>query len=588
MIGAAAKILRILDRRERWQILGLIILVVATAFIEMVGVASIFPFIAVLTNPNVMTTHPLLNAGYEFFGFDHPNQYMVALGAAMLVLMVLGNTLKGWTRCRILILSHGIGAAVSRRLFAYYIGQPYSFFLQKNTAHLSSSVLDEAQMLAKDVLIPSLEIIARSFLAIAIIFLLVAVDLGLALTVAMILGVAYTLVYFIFRKRLHHYGAERQNAQRERYKIVHEAFQGIKNIKLTGHEPTYRHYYEGPSRRFASNMVLSGVIGEMPRYILEVVGFGAIMLALLYLLSTGGSLTDILPVLVLYAFAAYRLMPSLQIIYAGIAKLRFNLPIIESIAAELERAEDCHDDIALASVHPLPFHDKIELRDVCFNYGQGGNPILQHINLAIGLNNTVGIIGRTGLGKTTLVDIITGLLHPQQGDVFVDGVAINDDNRRSWQANIAYVSQHIYLCDDSVRANIAFGIPTADIDDARVREAARLACIDGFIEREMPFKYDTVIGDNGVRLSGGQRQRMALARALYLDRPVLVMDEVTSALDEATEADVMQAIGALADRKTIIIISHRPSIARQCDIIFNLEEQSVMRGAQETIVAQNA
>lgn len=575
MIGAAGKILRILDRRERGQIFTLVILVVASAFVEMAGVASILPFIAVLADPNEVQANPWLGAAYDFFAFASVDQYLIALGAAILILMVLGNVLKAWTRWRILDLSHGIGADVSCRLFAHYIGQPYGFFLKKHSAHLSNSVLAEAQSLAKDILIPSLDMIARSFLALAVIGLLVAVDPVLALGAAAILGAAYAIVYFIFRTRLLRYGTQRQQAQKERHKVVQEAFQGIKNIKLTGHEETYRQYYEGPSRRFAASLSLSGAIGDMPRYILEVVGVGAIMLALLYMMAAGNDLADVLPVLALYAFAGYRLMPNLQIIYMGISRLRFNAPVIDFIASELEAANG-NAPAASPDIQPLAFHDTIVLRGVGFSYDQGERAVFDHIDLTIKANTTVGIVGRTGSGKTTLVDILIGLLDPRAGKVFVDGVPVSDANRRAWQANIAYVSQHIYLSDDTVRANIAFGVAPDDVDNARVSLAARLAHIEDFIEGELPARYDTLIGDNGIRLSGGQRQRMALARALYLDRPVLVLDEVTSALDETTETSVMQAITGLARQKTIIIISHRPSIARQCDQIFSLSETGAL------------
>lgn len=563
MFKTIRKLLALIDRRERAQAAGLLALIILMAFVEVLGIASILPFMAVLSNPEVVETNRWLRAGYEMLGFESVNRYLFFLGLVVLFILIASNTLKAVTRWATLHFSFMCGHLISKRLFTHYLNQPYSFFLERNSAHLSKNVLSEVQALVQNIFIPMMDLLARALVTVTVLGFLLFIDPLLAVIAAAVLGGAYAGIYLFFNKRVRRYGRDRQAAQGERYKIVNEAILGIKNIKLTAHEATYCQYYEAPSHRFADSQSKNGAIGEVPRYALEIIGFGGILLIILYLLLAGQGLAQALPLMALYALAGYRLMPNLQAIYAALNKLRFSGPILENITSELTPTS-----VALAPAAAsvaLPFRQTIRLSGIRFRYANTERDILNGIDLEIPANSTVGIVGKTGSGKTTLVDIILGLLRPTDGTITIDGVLLTDDYLRAWQQNLAYVSQHIYLCDDTVRQNIAFGTPDTDIDEARIRDAARMACLDRFIEDELPNGYDTIIGENGIRLSGGQRQRLGLARALYLNRPVLVLDEATSALDSETEDGVMAAIERLGGLRTIIMIAHRAGTLKICD-----------------------
>jgi ABC-type multidrug transport system fused ATPase/permease subunit len=309
----------------------------------------------------------------------------------------------------------------------------------------------------------------------------------------------------------------------------------------------------------------------LPRFAFETIAFGAILLIAVYLIAMRRDMSAVIPVISLYAFAGYRMMPAFQHIYAGITQIRFHSGALDLLSEDLARTAPLPPE----STPALPFQREIVLRDVSFAYPQT-SAALRTVSLSIRANTTVAVVGASGAGKTTLIDVLLGLLRPQTGDIRVDGVDIDNSNVRAWQRNIGYVPQQIYLVDDSVAANIALGVPPEHIDRAAVEHAARIANLHDFIIGSLPNHYDTVIGERGIRLSGGQRQRIGIARALYADPSVLVLDEATSALDGVTESAIMEALGALAHKKTIVIIAHRLSTVEKCDVIYLMNEGRVV------------
>lgn len=569
------KILELLDRRERAQAYTLLAMIVLMSIIEILGIASILPFMAVLADPGVVQSNTWLRAGYEALGFTSTNHYLFALGLLVLLVLLASNAVKAITRWATLYYSHMWGNSVSCRLFDTYLSQPYPFFLQRNSADIAKNILAEVQTLTNNVIIASLDMLARVLVSVVVLGLLLVIDPLLASVTFVVLGGAYVVVYMLLRRILLVESERRKFAQGERYKIVNEAFHGVKNLKLSGYEKLYGKYFAAPSRIFARSMARNSLVGEMPRYALEVIAFGGILLITLYLLlRSDRGISEALPMIALYAFAGYRLMPGLQGIYGALTKIRFHMPVLDVIRGELALGHAAED----SNVAAVPFTRAIRFDQVGFCYQGGDRNVLRDVNFSIPAQAMIGIIGRTGSGKTTMIDLMLGLLQPSTGHILVDDVAVDDENRRAWQKNLSYVSQHIYLCDDTIASNIAFGVPPDQIDMNRVKRAATMACLDAFIETELEQGYKTVVGENGIRLSGGQRQRIGLARALYLDRPVLVLDEATSALDPATETAVMQAIHGLGRQKTIIMISHRLELLARCDSIYIVRDGTVTQG----------
>jgi ABC-type multidrug transport system fused ATPase/permease subunit len=343
-------------------------------------------------------------------------------------------------------------------------------------------------------------------------------------------------------------------------------------VKLLGLEEAYLDRFHPPSVQVAVSASFSQVISELPRYLLETIAFGGMILLILALLLAGnGSLSDILPVLGVFAFAGLRMFPAVQQIYHALSYLRYTGAALEIVHRDTMETRENLLRIPGAEVPPLHVHRQIALADDHNDYPKAERAALQGLSLAIAANTTVGIVGGTGAGKTTAVDVMLGLLAPQAGQLRVDGEAITPANLRAWQNSVGYVAQQIFLIDDSVAANIAFGIAADAIDMAAVERAARVANLHDFVTGELPQGYQTAVGERGVRLSGGQRQRIGIARALYHDPDVLLLDEATSALDNLTERAVMEAVHNLGHQKTIIMIAHRLTTVKDCDMIFLLE-----------------
>lgn len=567
MIKLIFQISKLLNEKEKRQSLSVLFLTILMAFFEMIGIASIMPFMAVLSSPEIIETNRYLSMGQELMNFSSSNEYLIFLGFIAFLCLLLGNSIKSLTRWKTVNYSIMTGHTISTRLFYQYLHQPYPFFLQRNSSDLSKNILVEVHMLVSNVIAPVVDVISRIIVIVAIVSILMITDPILAISTTVVLGGSFVGIYWFMRKWLHQIGEERLAAQGERYRIVNEALLGIKNIKLTGHENTYVEDYKRPSALFSRRTAMNTIAGELPKYAVELLAFGGILFIILYLLMQKRDLSYAFPLMSLYAFAGYRLMPSMQAMFQSYTRIRFYQAVLEKITEEIGKTfvAEAKDKQASGKDDVMPFSKSIRFENVIFKYEAAKKPIVNNLDLTISKNKTIGIIGKTGSGKTTVVDLLLGLLVPTEGSVYVDGVKLNEENLASWQKNCAYVTQHIYLCDDTIAANIAFGIPKEEIDYEKIKKVAKMSALDEFITKDLANSYDTVIGENGIRLSGGQRQRIGLARALYLDRPVLVLDEATSALDVETEQSIMESIYSLASEKTIVIIAHRLDTLKRID-----------------------
>jgi ABC-type multidrug transport system fused ATPase/permease subunit len=436
-----------------------------------------------------------------------------------------------------------------------------------------------------------MRVVASAVSMIFIIGLLVVVSPIVTCLAALGIGGAYAAIFFLVRRRLAHYGQATVDSNAARHRMALEAFGGIKDVKLMGLEARYAEGYDTPARIFAEAAAAGQVIGELPRFLLEAVAFSGLIIVILALLVLqDGRLDDILPVLGVFGFAVLKMFPAVQQIYHGLTQMRFTAPMLDKLHADLTGNDlpPEADGPPGPVPAPLPLTKRLEMRDVHFAFPGSGQSTLRGLTLSIPAHSTVGIVGGTGAGKTTTVDLLLGLLTPDKGSILVDGVVLTPALRLSWQRSLGYVPQHIFLTDDSVTANIAFGVPAGLRDQAAVERAARLAELHDFVTGEMPQGYDTIVGERGVRLSGGQRQRIGIARALYHDPSVLIMDEATSALDTLTERAVMQAVHNIGKAKTIIMIAHRLTTVRDCDTILLLEEgRLAAEGEFEALIAKS-
>ena len=587
------EILRILlTPQERRNLLWLFLLALIMAVFEVVGVASIMPFMSVVSDPTIVERNEYLRWAYATLGFTSMRAFILFLGGAVLVALVVSNATTALATYAMVRFTWMRNHTLSTRLLTHYMHEPYVFFLDRNTADLSKNILAEVSQVVSGVLLPGVQLFAKGLVAIAIILFLVLVDPRLAALVVIVLGGAYAGLYALVQRKLGELGRERVAANEARFKTASEALGGIKDLKLLGREAVMIDRFARPSQRFAVDQATKDIVGQLPRYGLEILAFGGIVVITLYLVASARDLSQILPIVALYTFAGYRLMPALQQVFAGMASLRFNVAALDLLVRDLRSVPaapaNTGDAQRAPEISPLPVHHEISLRDVTFAYPNSDVPVLRDLSLTIAANTTVGLVGATGSGKTTTADILLGLLEPSAGQLFVDGTPVDAASRRNWQRSLGYVPQQIFLCDDDLRHNIAFGIADDRIDDAAVERAARIANLHDFIVQQLPAGYRTHIGERGVRLSGGQRQRIGIARALYHDPAVLIMDEATSALDGITEDAVMDAIHAMAHRKTIVLIAHRLSTVRTCDVIHMFEHgRLVASGSYEELIEVN-
>ena len=566
------KLIFLLSSFERKQVSLLLIMVIMMAFIDMVGVASILPFMAVLSNPSLIDTNIILNSMFKVansFGVNSNHEFLLTLGFMVFVLLIISLIFKAATTYMqirfVQMREHSIG----KRLVEGYLHQPYSWFLSRHSADLGKNILSEVGQLTGGGIAPLIELISKGILAIAIITLLIIANPKLALIVAFSLGTSYLITFYFVRKKLKNIGEEKLINNRLRYTSISDAFGAVKEVKIGGLEEIYTKNFSKYAEIYARSLATSQVIAQLPRYILEAIAFGGILLILLYMITQTGSFNDSLPIISLYILGGYRLMPALQQMYVSFTGLSFIGPSLDKIYDEIKNLES-NDRVQNHDV--LTFNKLISLKNITYSYPNTTKKVIKDISLSISKNFTVGFAGSTGSGKTTTVDIILGLLRAQKGTLEVDGKIITEQNSKAWQKFIGYVPQNIYLSDDTIAANIAFGIESKEINQNIVDKVAKIANLHNFIIDDLPNKYQTIIGERGARLSGGQRQRIGIARALYHNPKILVLDEATSALDNQTEKAVMDALNNLKKEITIIIITHRLSTLKNCDRIFLLEK----------------
>ena len=575
------KLLFLLSAHERSRAGLLLIMIIIMSLLDMIGVASILPFIAVLTNPNLIETNNILNLVFQIsnsFGVQTNQEFLIFLGALAFLMLITSLTFKSFfvfIQTRFIFMRE---FSIGKRLVEGYLHQPYSWFLSHHSADLGKTILSEVSKVIVNGIKPLIELIGKGVLVIFIIALLIIVDPKLIFVVVLSLGCAYLLIFYSVRNYLTKIGDKRLKSNQSRFTAVSEAFGAAKEVKVGSLEKFFINKFSNSSQTYSKTQALSIVIGQLPRYILESIAFGGIILLIIYKMSQNDNFNNSLPIISLYVLAGYRLMPALQQIYSSFTQLTFAGPSINKLYSDLNNLKAYEKD---QWQNNLTFNKAITLNHVDYNYPNTSRTALKDINLSIPLNSIVGLIGPTGCGKTTTVDIILGLLEPKNGTLEVDGKVITEQNSRAWQRLIGYVPQQIYLSDDTIMANIAFGVEYKDIDQDMIKQVSKIANLHDFVIEELPKQYQTIVGERGIRLSGGQRQRIGIARALYHNPKVLILDEATSALDNQTEEAVMKSINNISKDITIILIAHRLNTVENCDIIFKFDKGSLKKNTQE-------
>ena len=546
----------------------------AQGVFQVIGVTSIFPFLAIAADPDRIRHSQF---GLRFLALLPPTgnrELLITAGVIAIVGLLLSNAvnlLAEYARTRYAnSFAHWLRVRLLRRMAS----QPYGYFLQRNSGDLLRKIMNDVGAYTGGVLLPLLDSIARALTASLLLVTLFLVQPVIALATAVGLGAFYMVVFRLLGRKRHEVNEGLRMAFAGSYRDAQQMLGGIKPIKVHRAEEHFLNRFAGHSAVVAQMSARVPIVANSTRYLVEPLAFGGLVLAVVVLAVRGRDFSDILPNLGVMAIAGYRLVPALQLLYSQVTQftsMRYSLDEVfeEFVAAERDE-ESGNVEISFAKARPIDWHDAITLDEVSFIYPGTNRPVLDRFSVTIQKNTSVAFVGPTGSGKSTLIDLLLGLHRPSSGQVLIDEQPLTIELIPSWQVTIGYVPQEIFLIDDSIARNIAFGVSDNEIDIARLREVCAMAQILDFIEKELRDGFQTPTGERGVRLSGGERQRLGLARALYHYPSVLILDEATSALDTATEAKLLEALYILSGKLTIVMVAHRLSSVAGYDEIIDM------------------
>lgn len=578
------KINYVLDRRQKTNLVLLLVIILIGAFVELLGVSAVMPLINVAMEPAQIGRKWYLVLISQYTGITDANQMIVFLAVVLIVIYILKNiyvTVMYSLQYRFIFNNQ---QRLSVRMMKSYMQQDYLFHVSKNVAEFQRNVTNDVNGFFT-VALNALQFLAEFSVSTVLIVFLLIQDWVSTLAVASLLFLFIGFFTLFFRKVLVKIGEESRQANVLVTKWLFQAFSGIKEIKVANKECFFITNYDKQYKDCARVQRQQSILTYLPRPVMETVCICSLMIAMIIKIAVLKSdITSFVATLSVFAVAAFRMLPSFNKITGYISGMMFNKPAIDAVYKDLREIERLMADRADTHGNQLKvdFKDTIGLNSVSFRYPESDRWILKNASVIIRKNTSVALIGASGAGKTTAADLILGILEPQEGTITIDGTDIKKC-MESWHENIGYIPQSIYLMDDNIRANIAFGIPGPEIDDTTIEKALREAQLDTFV-RSLPAGLDTMIGDRGVKLSGGQRQRIGIARALYRNPSVLILDEATSALDNETEKEVMEAIDGLHGTRTLIIIAHRLSTIRGCDKIYEVGNDGIVERAKEEVL----
>lgn len=561
-----------LSKKRRKQFVFLLLLMIVASLSEIISIGAVLPFLAVIVSPEDLFQHKLMVQVIDFFALSDPSQLVFPLT----VIFVISALFAGFVRLILLYMmtrfAFATGADLSINIYRRTLYQDYEIHIARNSSEIINGIITKTNTVVGGILSPLLTLISSTLIIIAIIIVLFTINPLVAAVASISFGGLYWVVVCYTRHHLQENSQRIADKSTQMVKSLQEGLGGIRDVLIDGTQQFYCELYRNadlPMRRASGTNVF---IAGSPRFVMEAVGMVLIAILAYSMSLYSDNLNKAIPVLGALALGGQRLLPALQQAYSAYTSIKGSYASFIDVLELIDQSLPYHAEQPKAS--PIKFRQKISIKNLSFKYQENGPWVLNKINLTISKGARIGFIGKTGSGKSTLLDVIMGLLRQNQGEFLIDSQKITDKNRRSWQAHIAHVPQNIYLSDSSIKENIAFGIPMELIDHQLVIKAAKQAQVAELIE-SWPDKYNTFVGERGVRLSGGQRQRIGIARALYKQANVLIFDEATSALDNKTEQDVMEAIESLERDLTILIAAHRLTTLKGCDNVIELESGKI-------------
>ena len=573
------QVLSILTRSEKIKLIILFFMVGLGSIFELLGVSAFSPLINLITDPSIIHEKWYLEWLYDFLHIQDTRRFLSVVILIIIAIYIIKNVYLIWERNILYRYIFNVQKRVSVKLLKAYLNEPYSFFLTKNTAVLQRSLQSDTDSFVKAIK-HFLELMIEAITCVVIIVYLFLVSHSMTIIIATILVALVGFFALTTKKKTQKLGRDSQKYKAEIYQYMNQALGGVREIKVLNRENTFLEKYEDSFGKFTYAQRVSEILGMVPKYCVEASCMTGLLVAILLKMYFGQKdLIDFIPQLSVFAIASVRLLPSVGRINQYFTYILYEQPSIALVYHDLQEVENIEEQRKQNQDWKL----KGELRicSISYHYPNTEKNVLENASMTIKKGSMVGLVGASGAGKSTLADIILGLLTPQMGKIYADDLDVLK-NVQTWQQEIGYIPQVIYLSDDSIRNNIAFGVPEDEIDDMRVRLAAEQAQLADFIDL-LPDGYQTSVGDRGIRLSGGQRQRIGIARALYNDPELLILDEATSALDHDTESAVMEAIDHLQGQKTMIIIAHRLSTIANADFIYEVSDGKIVPRTKEEL-----
>ena len=573
-------------QRKRFYILQ--ILVILMTIVEIIGVASIIPFMALVGDMTQLQQDTFFAKFYQMSGINSESQFVFILGICVLIMLFISMIISVFTIWGLSMFANKIGTEIADRLYAHYLNQNWLFHASGSSAQLTKKIATETMRVTGGILVPLMYLNSKVILSLFMSIAIFIYDPKVAAIGLSVFAISYFLLFKVVRNRLNKNGISISEVNEERFRLMNEGFGGIKDVLLMGRDSDFINRFNNTGKTLAYSQGTNIALAQAPRYFVELLAFGSMILLILYLLAShNGNLGIILPIISVYAIGTIKLLPAFQQIYSSIAIIKANIPALESIKQDLYNSlprKEISKKVEESYLHPKK---QISLENVRFTYPNKQEPALDGLSMAIPINSLIGVVGPSGSGKSTLIDILLGLIEPDHGKLKIDNQIVDSKNCRSWQNIIGFVAQSIFLSEGSIAENIAFGIPNNEIDFKQVENAINLAHLSEFVS-SLRQGIHTKVGERGVQLSGGQRQRIGIARALYHKAEVLVFDEATSSLDGITEKMIMEAIHEFSGEKTIILIAHRLKTVQKCDNIFFINDGKVAdQGTFDELIDKN-